>query len=446
MRERFTSYTLFSVIVAAMGGFLFGYHTGIISGALIFLAPAFNLKAIDEGFIVSIILLGALGGALISGTLADWLGRKKTILLTALIFILGATIISVSHSFFFLSVGRAVTGLAVGIISLTAPLYIAEISPPHYRGRFVSLSQLATTIGILAAYTVSLFYSNEGAWRMMFAVGVIPALVQIWALYFIPETPPWLLIKHQEKKAIAVMQKLRSDSEWKEHLSEMKRSAAPQKKSGWLALFNPKLRSVLLVGIFLNCFQQITGINTVIYYAPKIFQIAGFESAFGAILATLGVGGVNVVFSIAAVWLLDKIGRRPLLIWGVGGMVVSLFVLTLAFFTESQLIDLITLVSLMTYVASFAIGLGPIPSLLLSEIYPLKIRGKAMTVGTMSNWFFNYLVSFTFLDLMQHLGSAGIFCLYAVIGIAALWFFWRYIPETKGKSLEEIEASLSSHS
>ncbi|MBX3719665.1 MAG: sugar porter family MFS transporter [Parachlamydiales bacterium] len=443
MRERFTGYTLFSVIVAAMGGFLFGYHTGIISGALIFLAPAFSLSPIDEGFVVSIILLGAIGGALISGTLADWLGRKKTILLTALIFILGATIISVSQTFFFLSIGRAVTGIAVGIISLTAPLYIAEISPPHYRGRFVSLSQLATTVGILAAYAVSLFYSHEGAWRMMFAVGVIPALVQIWALYFIPETPPWLLVKHQEKKAVAVMKKLRRDTEWEEHLSEMKRSAAPQKKGGWSALLHPKLRFVLLVGILLNCFQQITGINTVIYYAPKIFQVAGFGSAFGAILATLGVGIVNVVFSVAAVWLLDKVGRRPLLIWGVVGMVVSLLVLALAFFTESELIDLIAIVSLMTYVASFAIGLGPIPSLLLSEIYPLKIRGKAMTVGTMSNWFFNYLISLTFLDLMQHLGSAGTFCLYAAIGVVALWFFWRYIPETKGKSLEEIEASLS---
>ncbi len=442
MKERFTNYTLFSVIIAAMGGFLFGYHTGIISGALIFLSPDFNLGAIDEGFIVSIILLGALGGALISGTLADWLGRKKTILLTALIFIFGATIISVSHTFFFLSLGRAFTGLAVGIISLTAPLYIAEISPPHYRGRFVSLSQLATTIGILAAYTVSLFYSHEGAWRMMFAVGVIPALIQIWALYFIPETPPWLLIKGQEEKAIAVMQKLRRDSEWEEHLSEMKSNAAPQKKEGWSALFHPKLRFVLLIGILLNCFQQITGINTVIYYAPKIFQIAGFGSAFGAILATLGVGVVNVIFSIAAVWLLDKVGRRPLLIWGVLGMVVSLLVLALAFFTGSELVDLIAIVSLMTYVASFAIGLGPIPSLLLSEIYPLKSRGKAMTVGTMSNWFFNYLISLTFLDLMQHLGSAGTFFLYAVIGIIALWFFWRYIPETKGRSLEEIEASL----
>lgn len=443
MQERFTGYTLFSVIVAAMGGFLFGYHTGIISGALIFLDPAFSLSPRDEGFVVSIVLLGALGGALISGSLADWMGRKKAILLTALIFILGATIISVSQTFFVLSFGRAVTGVAVGIISLTAPLYIAEISPPHYRGRFVSLNQLATTVGILAAYAVSLIYSGDGAWRMMFAVGVIPALVQIWALYFIPETPSWLLVNHREKKAVAIMKRLRRDSEWEKHLSEMKKNAAPQKRRGWSALLQPKIRFVLVVGILLNCFQQITGINTVIYYAPKIFQIAGFGSAFGAILATLGVGIVNVVFSVAAVWLLDKVGRRPLLIWGVAGMVVSLLVLAFAFFTGSELIDLIAIVSLMTYVACFAIGLGPVPSLLLSEIYPLKIRGKAMTLGTMSNWLFNYLISLTFLDLMQHLGSAGTFCLYAAIGIVALWFFWRYIPETKGKSLEEIEASLS---
>lgn len=425
-----------------MGGFLFGYHTGIISGALIFLGPAFNLTPIDEGFIVSIILLGAIAGALISGMLADWLGRKKTILLTALICILGATIISVSHSFFLLSLGRAITGLAIGIISLTAPLYIAEISPPHYRGRFVSLNQLAISMGILAAYSISLLYSGEGRWRMMFAIGIIPALIQIWALYFIPETPSWLLVKRQEKKAIGVLQKLRRDTDWKEHLSEMKRTAAPQKRGGWSALLKPQLRFVLLIGILLNCFQQITGINTVIYYAPKIFQVAGFGSAFGAILATLGVGVINVIFSVLSVWLLDKVGRRPLLIWGVAGMVISLSVLALAFFIQSELIDLIAIISLMTYVASFAIGLGPTPALLLSEIYPLKIRGKAMTIGTMSNWFSNYLISLTFLDLMQKLGSAGTFCLYAAIGLVALWFFWHYIPETKGKSLEEIEASL----
>ncbi len=444
MKYRFTRYTLLSVLVATMGGFLFGYHTGIISGALIFLAPAFDMTPIAEGFVVSIILLGAVAGALVAGTLSDWLGRKKTILLTALICILGATMISVAHSFFFLSFGRALTGIGIGIISLNSPLYIAEISPPHYRGRFVSLNQLAITLGILVAYAVSLIYSNAGQWRMMFAIGVVPALIQIWGLIFIPETPSWLLMKQQEKKAVGVLQKLRRDTDWKAHLGEMKKNAAPQKRGGWAVLLKPQLRFVLIIGILLNCFQQITGINTVIYYAPKIFQIAGFGSAFGAILATLGVGVVNTIFSVVSVWLLDKLGRRPLLIWGMAGMVVSLSILAVAFFTQSELIDLIAIVSLMIYVASFAIGLGPIPALFLSEIYPLKIRGKAMTLGTMSNWFFNYLISLTFLDLLDKLGASGTFCLYAGIGVLAFWFFWRYIPETKGKSLEEIEEQLVS--
>ncbi len=442
MKDRYTTYTLFSVIVAALGGFLFGYHTGVISGALIFLAPAFHLTPLDEGFVVSIILIGALAGALISGTLADKLGRKKTILLSALIFILGASIIAAAPTFTIVILGRAVTGLAVGLISLTAPLYISEISPPHYRGRLVSLFQLGIAIGFLVAFAVNLAYADQGNWRMMFAVGIVPALIQIWALLFIPETPPWLLVNHREEHAIAVLKKIRQDRDWKSHLNEMKKSASPHKRGGWSELFKPHLRFVLLIGILLNCFQQITGINTVFYYAPKIFQLAGFASASGAISATLGVGLVNVLFTSLSLWLLDKWGRRPLLIWGVTGMVVSLLVLSLAFFTGSELIDLIAIISLMVYVASFGISLGPIPYLLISEIYPLRIRGKAMTVGIVSNWLFNYLVSLTFLDLMKYLGSGGTFCLYAAIGVIAVWFFWRYIPETKGKSLEEIEASL----
>ena len=439
----FTPFALFSVIVAAMGGFLFGYHTGIISGALIFLAPAFHLTPINEGFVVSIVLLGALAGAIAAGTLADRFGRKKTILLTAFIIILGTLITSLAPSFGILSLGRAVTGVAIGIISLTSPLYIAEISPPHYRGRFVALNQFGTTVGILAAYTVNLIFADQGDWRLMFGVGAIPALVQIIALSFIPETPAWLFLKNQPQKAVSAIQRLRSDSEWKEQLRKMKKSASKEERIGWKALLKPQVRFLLLMGILLNCFQQITGINTVIYYAPKIFQEAGLSSAFGAILATVGIGIVNVLFSALSVSLLDRLGRRPLLICGVVGMILSLLVLALAFFTDLQWVDRIAIISLMAYVASFAIGLGPTPSLLLSEIFPLKIRGKAMTLGTMSNWFFNYLISLTFLDLMYHLGSGGTFCLYAGIGIIALWFFWRYIPETKGKSLEEIEASLA---
>lgn len=442
-KERFTNYTVFSVIVAAIGGFLFGYHTAIISGALIFLVPAFHLNAFDEGFVVSFILLGALGGALISGMLADRLGRKKTILLTALLIILGATIISTASTYLLLSLGRFITGIGVGLITMTGPLYIAELSPPHYRGRFVSLFQFASTLGILAAYAVSLYYSDEGRWRLMFAVGIIPALIQIWALFFIPETPAWLLVNNQEQEAIGVFKKLRRDKQWQTHLKEMKHSAHSHKKGGWSALFGPKVRFVVLIGILINCFQQVTGINAVIYFAPKIFQEAGFASAFAAIFASLGVGLVNVVFSCLSVWLLDKLGRRPLLLWGMLGMCVSLLVLSLAFFSHSSLINLIAVISLMTYVASFAIGLGPIPFLLLSELYPLKIRGKAMTLGIMSNWFFNYLVSLVFLDLMKDMGAGGTFCLFAAVGFVALWFFWRYIPETKGKSLEEIEASMS---
>jgi sugar porter (SP) family MFS transporter len=434
----FTPYALFSVLTAALGGFLFGYHTGIISGALIFIAPAFHLSPLDEGFLVSIILLGALGGALIAGTLADHFGRKKILFLTALIILVGTATTSLAPSFGLLCLGRAISGIAIGMISLTSPLYIAEISPPRYRGRFVALNQFGTTIGILAAYVVNLIFAGQGNWREMFAWGAAPALVQIVALCFAPETPAWLFLKHDAKNAFCNMGRLRSDLEWKNELSEIEKSTLGKEKMGWKALFNPQVRFLLFIGILLNCFQQTTGINTVIYYAPKIFQEAGLSSAFVAILATVGIGVINVLFSALSVSFLDRWGRRPLLIGGIIGMVFSLATLAAAFFTDVKWIDRIAVVSLMTYVASFAIGLGPIPSLMLSEIYPLKIRGKAMTLGTMSNWFFNYLISLTFLDLMSHLGIGGTFCLYAGVGLVALWFFWRYIPETKGKTLEEI--------
>jgi SP family galactose:H+ symporter-like MFS transporter len=435
-----TPYLLFVVVVGAFSGFLYGYHTGVISGALAFLASSFHLNIADQAMVVSIILFGALLGALFAGSLADRMGRKRTIALTSALLVIGSVLISMSVSYEILLLGRFITGIGVGILSLSAPLYLAEISPEQLRGSYVSLYQLAIAIGILASYAVGYFFSDTGDWRWMFAFGIFPALLQGVALFFLPETPPWLFNRSMEKKAIGVLQKTRKGKQWMKHLDEMKSSAAPHKSGKWKALLSHKLRFVLFIGFILSAMQQITGINTVIFYAPKIFETAGFQSATGAIVATLGVGIVNVLATALSVWLLDRVGRRILLLIGTGGMTVFLSLLAIAFFSKSELIDQIAVVSLMAYVAFFAIGLGPVTWVMLSEIYPLKVRGKAMSIAIFINWSCNYLVSLTFLEFIELLGAFGTFLMYALISALSFWFMYRYIVETRGKSLEEIES------
>ena len=440
IKENWTPYLLFAVIVATLGGLLFGYHTAVISGALIFLSPAFHLSVLDQGVVVSILLIGSIGGAVVSGSLTEKWGRQKTLLFASVIFIIGALMIGLSDTYEWLITGRIISGFAVGIVSVASPLYIAEISPPRLRGAFVSLYQLAITIGILLSFLIDYLLSDTGNWRMMFICGAIPAVVQLVCLFFVSETPPWLFKKGLDKKAIQVLQRLRKGKGWLNQVDAMKGVASPHRSSDWKTLFSRKVRFVLVLGLFLSIFQQITGINTVIYYAPKIFEFSGFSTASSAIAATLIVGIVNVLATVISVWLLDRVGRRILLLVGSMGMAVSLIFLSLAFFLKTTWIDQVSLFSLMAYVSFFAIGLGPVTWVLLSEIYPLKIRSKAMTVAVFANWGFNYLVSLTFLDLIRGLGPEGTFLLYAVISLLAFWFVFRFIPETKGKSLEEIES------
>lgn len=441
-KQRLSRYMIFVVTIACLGGLLFGYHTAIISGALIFLSPIFHLSVAEQGVLVSIILLGALAGALMGGYLADRLGRKWTIMLTAVLFILGSWITAESHFYFMLLFGRVVSGIAVGVISVTAPLYLAEIAPPNRRGAIVSAYQLFITLGILGAYVINYIYAKKADWQEMFIIGSLPAAIQLLALFFTPESPGWLFKNGKSRLAIIVLERLRLDRDWKSHIDEMKHSASSRNKRAWKLLFSSKLRNILFIGLFISAFQQITGINTIIYYAPRIFQGAGYTSAISATFATLSIGVINVLATLVSVWLLDRIGRRRLLLIGIAGMVVSLCSLAVTSFLRSSLIDEMAVISLMTYVAFFAIGLGPITWVLLSEIYPLKVRGKAMTLATFVNWLCNYFVSLTFPNLLVSIGIGGSFLLYGIISIIAFWFVLRYVPETKGKSLEEIEQIL----
>ncbi len=402
--------TLFFCSIAAIGGILFGYNTSVISGVLLFVTTDFQLSTIQQEVIVSTLLIGALIGALSGGFIADFFGRKKTLFFTLLLFFIGVFTLTESAGFNTLLVGRFISGVAVGIVSMAVPLYIAEMSPPENRGKLVSLNQLCITLGILIAYIVTYLYAGKSDWRSMFSFAFFPIGAQFLGLFFIPETPSW-----KEKKRETVQ------------------------KGEWRQLFSSSVRKPFLIGIGMAVFQSITGINTVIYYAPQIFQLAGYQAAQTALFATMLIGIVNVLVTIVSLWLIDRIGRRPLLILGLIGMGASLLLLALAFFTRGPITGPMALFGLLIYVAFFAVSLGPVAWLLISEVYPLAIRGRAMGIATFSNWVANYFVSLTFLTLIQVLGSSGTFALYAFICFLGLWFVIKLIPETKGKTFEQIQ-------
>src|SRR6266498_1006793 len=429
-----------AAIFAALGGLLFGYDTGVISGALIFIKREFGLTTGAEEIVVSGVLLGATMGAIVGGKAADRFGRRRVLLVTAAIFGIGALASAVAPSPTVLIVSRVVLGLAIGLASTDVPVYLSEVAPPHARGWVVSLFQLAVTVGIVLAYLTDYAFAGVEGWRWMLGLAVAPALVFGTGMFFLPETPRWLIRGGHHEVAHRVLVRIRESADVNE---EIKASLAQQAESGrWTDLLRRQVRPALVVGLGLAVFQQITGINTVIYYAPKILQAAGFNSASGAILATAGVGVVNVGMTIIAMFLVDRAGRRPLLLVGIAGMIVTLGMLGLSFRISNQSVQLawIAVICLMGYVASFAISLGPIFWLMIAEIYPLRIRGLAEGMAATFNWGSNLLVSLTFLTLVEKLGASSTFLLYAFASVASWLFAYYLVPETKGRTLEEIEA------
>jgi sugar porter (SP) family MFS transporter len=418
--------------ISATGGLLFGYDTGVISGALLFIREDFApLSPFLEGIIVSFLLVGAVVGALSGGPFSDRIGRRPTALLAAVIFGVGALAVALAPGVAFIIFGRFLLGLGVGLASMIVPLYIAEIAPADRRGALVSLNQLMITIGILLSYIVGVIFAPIEGWRYMFGVALIPALVLGIGMFLLPESPRWLFEHGQLDKARAVLGRSRSPEEVDLELREMdeiKRLEQEQARVSYRELLAPYVRPALVIGIGLAIFQQITGINTVIYYAPTILQGVGFSEA-GAIAATaLGVGVVNVGFTILAVRIIDRAGRRPLLIIGLIGMVVSLVLLGVVFFqgSTSGAAGVLATVCLGLYIASFAISLGPVFWLMISEIYPLRIRGTAMSVASIANWGSNFLVALTFPVLLAALGGQG------RSGCSRCWGSWRGFSSTCG--------------
>ena len=426
--------------ISALGGMLFGYDTGVISGAILFIQQDFALSPALIEVVVSSVVLGAMLGAFAGGALTDRFGRRIVLIVTAALFALGAVGTSLAPTVFWLVIGRVIVGMAIGVASFTTPLYISEISPLTLRGRFVSFNQIALTSGIVIAYLSDYALSDMRGWRWMFGLAAVPSALLGVGMAFMPESPRWLVSHGREDMGRSVLQHIRGTAAVDDEVQDIRQSSV-QQSSSWSELLSPSLRPAMIVGIGLALFQQVTGINTVIYYAPTIFQSAGFASASVAILATAGVGIINVLMTVVALLLLDRVGRRPLLLIGMAGMVISLALLGTAFlFPHLPFLRWIAAGSLMLYVGSFAVGLGPVFWLLISEIYPVKIRGLAMSIATVANWGANLIVALTFLTLINAMGRTGTFWLYGIVGVGAWIFAYVLVPETKGRSLEDIEA------
>jgi len=431
-----------AVVTAAIGGLLFGYDTGVISGAILFITKQFSLSSTMEEIVVSSVLVGAVVGAALGGALTGRFGRRSLIILAGIIFTVSAIGTALAPAVSWLIAARIVSGIGIGIASFISPMYIAELVPAKVRGSLVAVNMLAITTGIVVAYVVDYALSGIQGWRYMFGLAAIPSVALVIGMWLLPDSPRWLISKSKVDQARRVLKRARTATDVNPEIADIQQSMQRQREGGMSGLFQASLRMPLIVGLGLAIFQQITGINTVIYYAPTIFKFAGISAVGPAILAGAGLTMVMWCFHVLAIFMLDRVGRRPLLLVGVAGQIVGLTILGAAFHFQNlaSFKSYIAIGGLVIYVACFAFGLGPIFWLLISEIYPLNIRGAAMSAVTVTNWAMNLAVAVTFLTLVGLLGHAGTFWLYGVIAIGAWIFFYLLVPETKGKTLEQIEA------
>jgi MFS transporter, SP family, galactose:H+ symporter len=419
-----------------LGGLLFGYDTSVISGAMLFLRTDFHLTDVQLEFAVGVALAGALVGAAIAGYCADRWGRRITLLATGIGFGAFAILSGLASGLVTFSIARFFVGVCIGMASLVTPLFLAEMSPAKIRGALVSLNQLAITIGIAVAYFVDYELAASQNWRWMFMTAVFPALVLILGMIFLPESPRWLAREGYRERALEGFYRLGRGAEAESELEDVERVLA-EEQEGFSILLKPGFRMAAFVGIGLAIFQQITGVNTIIYYSPEILRMAGYPSAQAAIIAAGIIGVVNVLITIVSIFLIDRLGRRFLLIIGTSGMAIALTLVGLAF--QRHEAGRSVFYAVIAYIVFFGIGLGPVVWLLISEIYPTKIRGKAMSLATLTIWGANWVVASTFLSLIHNVGFAGTFWIYAVICLFALIFCLGFVPETKNKSLEDIE-------
>ncbi len=455
-------YVVFLSVVAAIGGILFGYDTAVISGTTDIVAGQFSLDELAKGWYVGCALIGSIVGVLVAGMLSDFLGRKKTMLISALMFSVSAIGCAVCSDLTQLVIFRMIGGFGIGVVSIVSPAYISEIAVPEKRGMLVSLYQLAITVGFLLAYLVNYLVLksadtslagasqavrnadplgvrmfNSEYWRGMLGYETIPDLLFLLVIFFIPESPRWLIVKGREEQARSVLSRIYpSPDDVAAQLALTRASIAGEVKSEWKALLEPGIRTAVLLGSAIAILGQFMGVNAVLYYGPEIFKDAGFEDP---LFSTVLVGVVNMLTTVIALLIIDKVGRKQLVYWGVSGMIVCLVMIGL-YFALGTLPTWFMLTFFLLYVFCTAISISAVIFVLLGEMYPNRVRGMAMSVAGFALWVGTYLIGQLTPWMLKHLTPAGTFFLFAFMCLPYLWIMWRKIPETTGKTLEEIEA------
>jgi len=433
------SYVILVSVVAALGGLLFGFDTAVISGTINFIQPYFGLSEVGLGWTVSSLLFGCIAGVFIAGKAGDHYGRKKVLMLAALLFFISAVGSASAHSLSFFLFSRILGGIAVGVASILSPMYIAELAPAKYRGTLVSLNQLTIVIGILVAFFSNylLVDTGENNWRWMLLVMAAPAILLFFSLFLVPESPRWLVARNRNEEALKVLIKTSGKELAQSELNEIQQTLKNQEESTFSDLLAPKIKPLLFIGIILAIFQQITGINTIMYYAPKIFANVG-QSNDSALLQTILIGGTNLIFTLVAMVLIDRFGRKKLIIIGSTGMMLMLSGLSALYFLNATS-GILVLVFIIGYIAFFAASLGPALWVITAELFPNRLRSKGMSIAIVSLWIACAVVTIAFPIMLEKLSGGITFLIFALICLANLVYVLKYVPETKGKTLEELE-------
>jgi sugar porter (SP) family MFS transporter len=438
------AYAYWLSLTAALSGLLFGFDTAVINGAVVFLRREFGLSEVGTGAAVSSLLVGCVIGAGAGGTLSDRLGRKKVLLASSVLFTLSTIGAAIPSTFLEFLLARFVQGVAIGVASVTAPLYIAEVSPARIRGRLITFQQLAIVVGILCAYVVNWALAGIGQanWRWMIASAVLPSFIFLLCLLWVPESPRWLVRHGRTEEAFATIVKLEGSQAAESTMKEITASILDEAGS-FRELLSPRFRRSLLIAATLAILTQATGINTIIYYGSVILtEQVSSQDTTGALLANVTIGVINLFGTIAALFILDKVGRKPPLMISAAGTAASMAALAIAM-SAAPSRRILVILPILTYIGFFAVGLGVGAWVLMSELFPTRVRGRAMSVATVSLWVTCLIVSFTFLPLVSWISAPGAFVLYSLLCTITLIFIWRFLPETKGKTLEEIEKQWS---